>query len=111
MGLGSYYAENLRVYITVKKHDYRTGRNRYKYGKHHTMKACMGHGHKATCILGPDIRQRCQLHSQATLLLTKEHPVSAEQEAYDTANFVANFSRLHCSATLDAIEILSSTHI
>jgi hypothetical protein len=57
MGLGAYEAKKLRVYgSTVKKHDYRTVTNKYRYGKHHTMKAYMGHEHKAQHILGLGIR-------------------------------------------------------
>lgn len=41
--------------------DYWTARNRYKYGKHYTMKPYMGYGHKPPRILGLGIRQRCKL--------------------------------------------------
>jgi len=57
MGLGLYEAYKLMVYgTTIKSYDYRTARNRYKCGKHYTMKALTGNGHKAPCILGLGIR-------------------------------------------------------
>jgi hypothetical protein len=40
MGLESYEAYSLMAYgTTIKVYDYRTARNRYKCGKHYTMKA------------------------------------------------------------------------
>jgi len=57
MGLGSYEAYKLMVYgTTIKRYDYRTAWNRYKCGKHCTMKALMGNGHKPPRILGLGIR-------------------------------------------------------
>jgi len=57
MGLGSYEAYSLMVYgTTIKIYDYRTARNRYKCGKHYTMKAYMGNGHKPPRIFGLGIR-------------------------------------------------------